>query len=243
MKPQPTKNLRIKIISQAIHVLELFFYYPKFRKVVKKTVIDDLNPNSVILDIGGNRGQSIEFFSKLFPQKKIISCEPIPALFDKLKRFETENIKILNYALDSESGEGIFYQSILEETSTLVLPRESSDWGIKKGKILGAAPKDMYFPITVKKITVDEIINQPDLLSVFLLKVDVEDAELLVLRGALDSLRSRKILYVQLENHDDDLREDKSIEITSLLSSYGFIRIERVKHSFGNYYEEIFKLV
>jgi FkbM family methyltransferase len=242
MKFSIFKTLRIKTISLIIHILEMFIYYPKFRKVVKKRVTDDLNLSSVILDIGGNRGQSIIFFSKLFPQKKIISFEPVPELFNQLKRFESKNVRILNYAVDLQSGEGVFFQSILEQTSTLVLPKESSDWGIKKGKILGAAPKDMYFPITVKKITVDEIMIQLDLVNIFLLKIDVEGAELQVLRGALNALRNRKILFIQLENHDDDLRENNSIEIIALLTSHGFTMIARVKHSFGNYYEEIFQL-
>ena len=229
------KLIRVKSISTIIHVVELIFYYPKLRKTVKKVILDDDNQESIILDVGGNRGQSIKFFSKMFPKKVIISCEPVPKLFSLLQRFENEKIKILNVAVDQEAGEGVFFQSVLEETSTLILPKDDSSWGKKKNQILGISSDEMYFPIKVLKNTIDNIITELKVAEVFLLKIDVEGAELNVLKGAVNAFENKKISYVQLENHQDDLREDKSKEIELFLNSFGLKKINQVKHSFGNY--------
>lgn len=237
------KLIRVKSISTIIHVVELIFYYPKLGKTVKKVILDDDNQESIILDVGGNRGQSIKFFSKMFPKKVIISCEPVPKLFSLLQRFENEKIKILNVAVDQEAGEGVFFQSVLEETSTLILPKDDSSWGKKKNQILGISSDEMYFPIKVLKNTIDNIMTELKVAEVFLLKIDVEGAELNVLKGAVNAFENKKISYVQLENHQDDLREDKSKEIELFLNSFGLKKINQVKHSFGNYYEDIYKRV
>ena len=101
----------------------------------------------------------------------------------------------------------------------------------------------MYFPIKVLNNTIDNIINDLKVSEIFLLKIDVEGAELNVLKGALNTFKNKKISYVQLENHQDDLREDKSKEIETFLNSFGLKKINQVKHSFGNYYEDIYKRV
>ena len=52
-------KLRTKIIQSLIHINEAIFFYPKLKKFYK----DNLKNASVsILDVGANKGQSIDFF-------------------------------------------------------------------------------------------------------------------------------------------------------------------------------------
>ena len=160
-----------------------------------------------------------------------------------MRNFENDKVSILNIAVDQESGEGIFFQSVLEETSSLILPKVDSKWGKKKSQILGVSSSEMYFPIKVHKKTIDNIMVELDVSEIFLLKIDVEGAELNVLKGAVQTFKEKKIQYVQLENHLDDLREDRSEEIEKFLNTFGLIKMNRVRHSFGNYYEVIYKRI
>jgi lipoate synthase len=58
------------------------------------------------------------------------------------------------------------------------------------------------------------------------------------------TIAALKLNYVVITSVDrDDLRDDTSKEIENFLNSFGLIKTIQVKHSFGNYYEDIYKRV
>ena len=60
-------NIRIKLIQELININEQIFFYPKLKSFYKNKI--DIVPNSLpitILDVGSNKGQSIDFFSKIY---------------------------------------------------------------------------------------------------------------------------------------------------------------------------------
>ena len=78
--------------------------------------------------------------------------------------------------------------------------------------------------------------------GIFLLKVDVEGHEFEVLSGAIGTFGKRMIENIQIERHLDDLRVGDTNAIQNLLEHHGFSKIESIKHSFGNFYEDIYTL-
>jgi hypothetical protein len=88
--------------------------------------------------------------------------------------------------------------------------------------------------------TVDQVVKENSIKSFFLLKIDTEGAELDVIKGCLKSLRLGIIKNIQLESHSNDLRQDDTVEILSLLSKY--THQKSIKHYFGSFTEEFFSL-
>ena len=63
-------NLRVLIVSFLTNLIDLLTFYPR----LKKAILFHLGyPPKLVLDIGGNKGQSISFFLRLNKVVKIVS--------------------------------------------------------------------------------------------------------------------------------------------------------------------------
>jgi len=88
------QKFRIFLISKAIALLEIYFFERKasnfYKKIFNKRAL-------TIIDVGANRGQTIDFFMKLNNKSKLYSFEPNPKLFEDLRnKYSThENIKLI----------------------------------------------------------------------------------------------------------------------------------------------------
>ena len=235
--------MRIKFISKIFWVLEYLFFYPRLKKIyyrINKTQNTDNLTTQNIFDIGAHKGQTVNFFTKVFPKAKIYSFEPNPEAFQVLKKFNSNNISCLNVGFGSKVGETDFFVSKFSETSCLNLPAEDSKWNSFKLKILGLKAAEMYNKIKIKLITVDHFIEQNELLEIFFLKIDVEGSELDVLKGSFNSLSRGKIKYIQLEELRNDLYKSNFLEIDLLLMKVGKRRMYSIRHPVGNFYEHIY---
>jgi len=215
-------------------------FYPKLARSISKSSL--VTEDSVIFDVGTNRGQSISFFLKLFPQCTIYGFEPSRSVFPILRaKFSgNTNIKLFEMALGSAPGESVFYEHPLDETSTLSPPNSDSKWQKTKNRLLFIGKNNQFTETIVPVTTVDEFFEFNNLSKIDLLKIDVEGFEYDVLLGATNTLTKGAIKAIQIERHVDDLRLDRTSVIRNLLKAFGFeIRIS-IKHSFGNFYEDLY---
>jgi FkbM family methyltransferase len=90
-----------------------------------------------VLDIGANKGQSIEFFLKTFKNPIIYAFEPNLELFNKLvtKYKYCSNITLINKGVSDINGSLLFKESILDETSTFQELNMKSSYIKKKSRI------------------------------------------------------------------------------------------------------------
>lgn len=234
------EHSRIRLISLAVWISEYSFFYPKLRRSL--AALPGPKPQSVILDIGGNRGQSVKFFRRIFKDIEIYSFEPSPRIFKILAKLNVTNFQAFNLGVSSKNGVGIFYESLLDEASTFDLPDINSDWHKTKSRILGVDKEKMYSEITVPIKTIDTVVVENQIQRIFLLKIDVEGHEFEVLLGANDALSTKMVENIQIERHLDDLRVSNEIEIHNFLGGHGFSKIVTIKHSIGNFYEDIYTL-
>jgi len=188
-----------------------------------------------IFDVGANKGSMTKLFLKLYKNFTIIAFEPLPIF--KVKSSQVKSIKA---AVGAKVGFANFYVCEHNPSSSLILPNSSSKWLAIKAKILGFEPKNLYVEIQVALTTVDQVVKENSIKSIFLLKIDTEGAELDVIKGCLKSLRLGIIKNIQLESHSNDLRQDDTVEILSLLSKY--THQKSIKHYFGSFTEEFFSL-
>ena len=132
--------------------------------------------------------------------------------------------------------------SVMDETSTFVLPNNNSNYNRLRMLVLGTSSKNMYKPINVNVVTLDSYCDSIFIEEIFLLKIDTEGYELEVLKGSRQLLAHRKIKNILLERHEDDMRDEKKDELPALLLANGFLLKKSIRHSFGNFYDDLYVL-
>lgn len=185
--------------------------------------------------MGANKGSVTKLFLIIFKNIAIIALDPLPIF-----KIKSNQVKFMQVAVGAEPGVAKFYICEHKASSSLILPDLSSKWLALKANILGFAPNNLYVESQVVVTTVDQVVKENSIESIYLLKIDTEGAELDVIKGAFKSLQLGIIRNIQLEHHDNDLRRNDMKEIISLLS--GYKHQKSIKHYFGFVTEEFFSL-
>jgi len=189
------KNLRITDNASF-----LFLKQELFEAQVYKFSCD--SPEPFIIDCGANVGLSIIYFKEIFPNASIIAFEPDEKVFDVLK-FNIDSFKLENVNL--------FQKACWSETTTLEFFSEGADGGRQAMK--GDA---------IKRIEKVETIRLKDYLirKVDFLKIDIEGAELEVLKDAKENLNLVEKIFV--EYHSFIGQEQCLPELLAILKDVGF---------------------
>lgn len=237
------KNLRINLIQRMIHVNEALLFYPKLKSFYIKNL---KRPQPLIIDVGANKGQTIDFFLGIAPDAVIHSFEPNPRLYNALvkKYAPNKNINIHNLGVSSENGTLTLQETVMDETSTFEQLNMDSQYLKTKSKILGIKPEEMVKKShSVSVITLADFIRQHKLHHINALKIDTEGHEYKCMLGLFGSLGADiKIDFIQLEQHYGDMYTGKTTEndIIGLLNRNGFNVFARIKHGFGNFVEVVY---
>jgi FkbM family methyltransferase len=177
-----------------------------------KYIISNKN-NYVILDVGSNDGTSIQMFRRYFPGVKIIAIDPIDE-----PRFKLNNVTLIKTALGKEKGVRILFTPMVNGRQ---LTQYSSFY---KEKVISQICTDMKIqPEQISTITTEVKFEAIDNLSIepFFIKVDVEGAELEVLKGATNVIAQfYPAILVEIQN------EEIYSELNRFLGAFGYINIE-----------------
>lgn len=191
-----------------------------------------INEGDCIFDVGANIGLFSLFVSRLKKQVKIYAFEPIKQIFEVLQEntrlHSIANISLFNYGLSSENNSKklfTFYPNMAGNSTTRPLDK------LEQRDVMNATlNKDMveYLfqseEVSGEVKTLSSVINELDIRSIDLLKIDVEGEEYNVLLG-INQNQWSKIKQIVVEVHDIDGRLDR---IQKLLTTYGFdITVEK----------------
>lgn len=191
-----------------------------------------LNEGDCIFDVGANIGLFSLFISGLQKQVKIYAFEPIKQIFDVLQAnvrlHSLANISLFNYGLSSKNQSDMlftFYPNMAGNST--VRPVEKVEQQEVMNARLNKEMVEYLFQSEQVKgevKTLSFVMNELDIKSIDLLKIDVEGEEYKVLQG-INQNDWRKIKQIVAEVHDREGRLDK---IHKILTAYGFdITVER----------------
>lgn len=134
-----------------------------------------LGERSVCVDVGCHTGSFLRWMIDLAPKGKFFAFEPLPELYKTLtEKFTSSQIQVFNLALSDCSG-------VVSFNHVMSNPAYS---GLRKRKY--DRPNESDRTITVRTELLDAIIGEQD--QVDFIKIDVEGAELQVLRGGVRTI-------------------------------------------------------
>jgi FkbM family methyltransferase len=155
----------------------------EYDRLTEKIFQKVLKPGSVAIDIGCHKGEMLDIMMKYAPRGHFYGFEPLPSFFEKLKeKYTSEHIELYNIALSDQAGETVF---TFVKSNPAYSGFRKRDYDNKKMETE---------EIRVRTELLDHIIHGSR--KVDLIKIDVEGAELQVLRGAVNTIRSSKPVIV-----------------------------------------------
>jgi len=155
-----------------------------------KAIQDLLKSRETFIDVGGNKGDFALLASKIAGgYGRVICIEPEPANCGWIQRSIDlngyKNIRLCNLALNDHDGESLLYL------------------GTKSGfhTLLPGAPERDQGSVKVRTRKLDSLLPELGVGPVNVLKIDVEGAELPVLKGAAETIRANPQIIVLLDIH------------------------------------------
>jgi FkbM family methyltransferase len=195
--PIPLGRLRGKrwIVGSAIHRCWMGLYEYDKQQVIAREV----RPGSVFYDVGANVGFYSLLASSLVGKGRVFAFEPVPRNLDYLRRHlvlnRVENVEVLELAVSDRKSTATFQ---IEQTGF-------------RGHLSAQGG------ISVSTVTLDYLVKEGRILPPDYIKMDIEGAELLALRGTRETFeRYRPVLF--LATHGREVHR----ECCQLLESWGY---------------------
>ncbi len=172
-----------KILYRVYRVTESFYRLPvdKYDLQTTQLIRQHLKKNSNCIDIGANLGHILMEITRAAPKGKHFAFEPIPDLYTSLKKRFSKNTTVLNYALSSKKGTATFNY----------YPSRPAVSGFRQRDNVSDQEPTL---LSVQMERLDDII--PRNIKIDLIKIDVEGAELQVLEGAREILKTHTPLVL-----------------------------------------------
>jgi FkbM family methyltransferase len=174
--------------------------------------------DGIVVDVGAHYGRYTLIAAKrVGPKGKVISIEADPKNFDilnknvKLNELSAANVITLNCAASSAKSK-----------VKLSIPEKTSGHTIYSTIISSRAPTEKFIEINAN--TLDNLLKENDIIqeNVNWIKIDVEGAELEVLKGATNVLSKSKDISLLIEIHNIEDGKTLYEPIMDLLNNYHF---------------------
>lgn len=148
----------------------------------------------VVFDVGAHHGESVRDYRAISPEARIVSFEPDPANFARLREScsDMAGVTLEHMAVGDRVGTATFHINDHDATHSL-LPRATAT---RRYYPTTAGPRTR---IDVPVTTIDAYAQVHGIDTIHVLKFDIQGGEMLALAGARQTLRSRGVLIVHTE--------------------------------------------
>jgi FkbM family methyltransferase len=196
-----------------------------FEPALRSVLVSKLKHGMTVLDIGANIGYyTVLMASRIGESGRVIAFEPNPVVYEELKSNielnRLSNALVLPIALSDSSGDSQFY-----------FPHEGQEGhgGLRKNNSFTEARIE-----NVSTDRLDEVLLRLSIKKVDLIKIDVEGAELLVIRGANGLLtgRSKPIIFFESAENQCASFGFRVFDVLSSIASFGYF-LEQI--DYGNW--------
>lgn len=183
-----------------------------------------LGPGSVFFDVGAHIGYfTIKGAARVGDTGRVVAFEPNPEtlklLNDNVTANRAGNITVEPIACTDKEQTLTFYAAAVQNTGMSSLSR-------KNAEVEGSAAPKAY---VVRGRPIDDVVRELNLDRVDAIKVDVEGAEVLVLRGTVETLKRFHPKLVIEEIPDELANFQTSMDdLTSLLHKAGYNHTRRL---------------
>lgn len=184
--------------------------------------------NPVILDVGANRGQTIEMLCRTFPSPQIIAFEPSALVFSELQRAHGGRCRdVLHIALGAHDEVKEFINYERSEFSSLRRLAPSAQHEFSEIKVRSLEK--------VQVRSLDSLLPELGLAEIDLLKIDTQGHDLEVLKGARMLFQQGSVKRVLVEMNFVPMYEGEgsALEIMSFLEGQQLSLVDLYEKNYG----------
>lgn len=201
----------------------LFGKYPSDIEI--KSILERLSDSPCIIEAGTSIGQHTEVFAKRFPNGQIIGFEPIFELFEECKKRTQNyrNVNVFNLALGNKGQNEItlyWDDETKHDSASSLQPHEN----------MSSYYPNLTFQTkrVVKSKTLDDVVVENRLKKIDLLWLDLQGAELSVLRnGGMYALSLCKYVHIEVAKSQMYRSQPLLSEVSQFFCSNDFQEVER----------------
>lgn len=173
----------------------------------------------VIVDVGAHRGETVDKYRARFPESVVYCFEPSPDSSEALKKkfYGDPHTTIITSAVADRPGQGIMHMNAIDQTNSLLPAATSSRRYL---------PQRAFTKATIQAdvTSIDEFMRNHSLKKIDILKMDIQGAELMALKGAAETLREKQMPLIYTEIMFIPHYESQPLlhEIWNFLSQFGY---------------------
>jgi len=210
LDPQPDKELRIRLngFEYLVPMKDISHMGDGNKEPWLIKELSNLKENDIFFDVGANLGQFTVPFAK---HAKVYAFEPAKNTYPYLEKNihinnVARNVTIIKAIVSDHVGNTEFYQSDESNIFSGILnPEEyNSEWKSVRRDI-------------IPTVTVDSIVDEYGISKIDWMKVDVEGAEALVIKGSAGCLERKLVKNILIEMHPISIKGTRHQDIYDML--------------------------
>jgi FkbM family methyltransferase len=193
-------------------------YYNLYESKYDKVMLALMSDTNVVLDIGGNIGQHALWFAKY--AKKVYTFEPLPRLIERLKKHIAIN--------HLEKKITLVTNALSDETKALKITDPGPGMSGIASTVLGRNKNEKT--VDIQAVRLDDYLDAEGVISVDLINIDIEGAELFALKGMPKLLqRCAPPLILEMNELMMGLAGYTFDDVQNYLAQFGYQPFQMVK--------------